>query len=155
MFGNNKEIVKFVNKWVVDSKKDPEIEQKIVSLEKTYGVTFPSKYISLLKEANPIYCPDLLDYISDNDMGIYDVQDFIDPSKIREETDEYINGGMLNGYIGFALDCMGNMFCFKYDELKEKEEAKIYIFDHDFCEINEVADSFSKWIKKFNSIKKK
>jgi hypothetical protein len=58
MFGNNKEIVKFVNKWVVDSKKDPEIEQKIVSLEKTYGVTFPSKYISLIKEANPIYCPD-------------------------------------------------------------------------------------------------
>lgn len=93
-----------------------------------------------------------MDYISDNDIDIYDVQDFIDPLKIKEETDEYINGGMPTGYIGFALDCMGNMFCFKYDELKEKKDAKIYIFDHDFCEINKVADSFSKWIKKFNSI---
>lgn len=62
------------------------------------------------------------------------------------------NAGMPTGFIGFALDCMGNMFCFKYDELKEKKDAKVYIFDHDFCEISEEADSFSKWIKKFNSI---
>lgn len=41
MFGSNKEIVKFVNKWASEPKKDPEIEQKISSLEKAYGVSFP------------------------------------------------------------------------------------------------------------------
>ena len=57
--------------------------------------------------------------------------------------------GMPEGFICFASDCMGNMFCFKIDECKDKQEAGIWFFDHDFCEIEKIFNNFNEWLEAY------
>jgi hypothetical protein len=48
---------------------------------------------------------------------------------------------------------MGNIFAFLTSELKrEYYRAKIYFYDHDFETVDEIANSFSEWIEKFNDL---
>jgi hypothetical protein len=145
-------IEKFIKKYSSKQEINPNSIEIIRGLEIENDLQFPMEYKYLLELSYKLYTPKLLDAISDNNIEMFDVQNFSDPNKLKEETREYEEAGMPKGYIGFANDCMGNMFCFKIDELKKKTDPAIYIFDHDYIKIEKVADTFYDWIDAYNRI---
>lgn len=68
------------------------------------------------------------------------------PSEMIEQTKMYIQAGMPEGFLGFASDCMGSVFCFKVSEILNSEGAGIWFFDHDFCEIEKINENFNEWL---------
>ncbi|HEY6019507.1 MAG TPA: SMI1/KNR4 family protein, partial [Candidatus Paceibacterota bacterium] len=79
-----------------------------------------------------------------------DIQNFLLPSQMLEDTRAYEAAGMPKGYLAFSSDCMGNMFCFKIDECKiQLNDPSIWFFDHDFVEIESIANGFIEWLEKY------
>ena len=148
-----KEVVdKFVSKWAYLDNQKFASESDFSDVESSLNLALPAEYVYLVSEYGDVYCPNLLDEIVDREIDISDVQNFLLPNEMIETTSSWEEAGMPKGYLSFASDCMGNVFCFKVSELREKETPRIYMFDHDFCEITKVSKSFISWIKQFTRV---
>ena len=145
----NDTIKKFVEIWGAEHDSKFASTEDIDSAEQHLGFVLPKEYIELVTKYGDVYCPDLLDEIVDTEADIPDVQNFSLPSEMIEQTEMYIQGGMPDGFLDFASDCMGNMFCFKVAELKNSEAAGIWFFDHDFCEIEKINENFNEWLSSY------
>ena len=142
----------FIEKWGRNVSVDPESTEKVGSAETRLGFEFPAPYKYLLSKSIRLHTPGILDKIVDLELDINDVQNFSDPADLIEETQAYEKAGMPSGYLGFAIDCMGNMFLFKIEELKIEANVAIYFFDHDFITVESVSPSFEEWISQYNGI---
>jgi hypothetical protein len=145
-----------VEKWGTESgpRKKDFSTLKLQIIESELNIEFPEPYKYLLKRYSNYYYPRILEYISDNQINAFDLQEFIDFDEMVELTTTCEKAGMPIGFIAFALDCMGNLFCFQKKELQSDiHESKIYIFDHDYyVKITELSESFIDWIDSFKSI---
>lgn len=119
----------------------------IQELESTLGIKLPNCYVYLITKYGDIYTPDLLDAIVEKELELNDVQNFLLPDQILKDTKAYEAVGIPTGYLAFASDCTGNMFCFKIDDCKNQlNEPPIWFFDHDFAEIEQTANNFNEWL---------
>jgi len=142
----NGTIKEFVDIWGVEQAPKFASTEDIESAEKHLGFSLPKEYVELVTKYGDVYCPNLLDEIVDLEAEIPDVSNFSLPSEMIEQTQMYIQAGMPEGFLAFASDCMGNLFCFKVSEIKQTETAGIWFFDHDFCEIEKINESFNDWL---------
>lgn len=143
----------FVEQWGSKSETKKSSDNDIQKLEATFEILLPEEYKYFINQCGDVYCPNLLDTICDNELELSDVQNFFLPDQAIKDTDAYIKAGMPEGYFAFASDCMGNMFCFKIEELKNKSiKPAIWFFDHDYVSMEKISDSFVDWIQKFNTI---
>lgn len=142
-------IRKFVEIWGVEQDPKFASTDDIASAEKELGFALPEEYVELVTKYGSVYCPNLLDEIVDLEAEIPDVQNFSLPSEMIEQTQMYTKAGMPVGFLAFASDCMGNMFCFKVSELNNSEVAGIWFFDHDFCEIEKINENFNEWLSSY------
>ena len=98
-------------------------------------------------------CKALLHSIVNGRQDVRDVQEFLSLDDIVRTTKMYESGGMESGFVGFAMDCMGNMFLFKKTEcVPGAEDAPVWFFDHDFVSIDEEAPSFTAWLARYVDI---
>ncbi len=145
----------FIRKWADNESLVPVSEETISLVEDGLCAQFPKTYRIFIKSYGSIYCPNLLDAIVEGDSNLNDLQNFINVIDIISSTNNYTNAGMPKGYIVFANDCMGNMFCFKGSELKSnKNEAKIWFFDHDFVTIEYEASCFEQFISRYLDVER-
>ena len=142
----NETIKSFVEIWGVEQEPKYASTEDIESAEKHLGFSLPKEYVELVTKYGDVYCPNLLDEIVDLEAEIPDVQNFCLPSEMIKQTQQYTKAGMPEGFLGFASDCMGNVFCFKVSEIKNSEAVGIWFFDHDFCEIEKINENFNKWL---------
>lgn len=148
----NEILEEFINKWGnLDNQKFPE-DGDFLEVEETLKIKLPAEYVHLVKTYGDVWCPSLLDEIVDSNTCISDVQNFLLPTEMIETTESWQSAGMPKGYIAFASDCMGNVFCFKLSELSGNDNPSIWFFDHDFCEISKVSNSFIIWLKRFINV---
>jgi hypothetical protein len=137
----------FVALWNVSETLAAANSHDIQELESPLGIKLPNCYVYLITEYGDIYSPNLLDVIVDKELELNDVQNFLHPNQMLEDTKAYEAAGMPKGYLAFASDCMGNMFCFKIDECKNQTIVpSIWLFDHDFLVIKPIANSFNVWL---------
>ncbi|MES2507571.1 MAG: SMI1/KNR4 family protein [Verrucomicrobiota bacterium] len=129
-----------------------EFEEVELRLE----VTFPQSLIDFLFRFGPVYTPTILDLVTGGESEIapegasFDVQNFMGPREIEDNTRAYWSGGMDDWLVIFATDCMGNAFGFRRQQLTPRpDDAVVYVFDHDFGEIKEEAKSFDDWLQSF------
>ena len=74
-------------------------------------------------------------------------------SEIAEASAAYQAAGIQHDFIGFATDCMGNMFLFRtIDCGPRRDDAAVWFFDHDLGSIEEVAPSFVAWLSELVSL---
>ena len=125
-------------------------------VEEKLKITFPAAYVAFLTRHGPIFTPGVLDLVTGGESeeapegASFDVQEFLDPDEIIKTHQLYTSGGMDDWLIPIASDCMGNIFGFKCVEYKNRpDDSPIFLFDHDFCEIDEEADSFDAWLMSF------
>jgi hypothetical protein len=61
---------------------------------------------------------------------------------------------MPDTFIGFASDCMGNLFGFQRlaPSAVPPSDSVVYVFDHDFMEVSPVAPSFVSFLAAYIAI---
>lgn len=146
-------IDKFVKKWNKNESLTPGASKDISDVEQSLNITLPSSYKYLVTRYGDIYAPDLLDAIVDEEYDLNDLQNFELPTQALKDTKAWQETGLPPGFYAFASDCMGNMFCFKNSECQsENQEPPIWFFDHDFVEIEKIAENLTAWLDSYNEI---
>lgn len=146
----------FVQQWTSPNYPPERISASdLDAAERELGVRLPAAYRDAVLQAGlPRPTIALLDSIVAGDLSIRDVSEFLSPSEMVEITHASRGGGMPQDLIVFAMDCMGNMFCFDADRLRTNtsDHAAIWFFDHDFCTVDQDAPDFATWIDRFCDI---
>jgi SMI1 / KNR4 family (SUKH-1) len=134
----------------------PVTTDDLQRVEQELAVTFPAAYIAFLTRHGPVFTPSVLDLVTGGDSkqppegASFDVQEFFEPKQIIETHQLYTSGGMEDWLVPVAMDCMGNVFGFKREECHRRpEDCSVFFFDHDFCKIHQVADSFDAWLASY------
>lgn len=141
----------FLSHWGADITPSSESKKELSTLESTIQSPLPTAFKQLTHASHKLFCPAISSQISCRDLEMYDVQDFIALDEILRETHAHEQAGMPEGHLAFAYDCMGNVICFKKDELKKGVES-VHIFDHTYNEMREVSENFEAWLKTFNDL---
>lgn len=130
-------------------------------VEKEFDTLFPHSFVEFAIRFGAIHTPSILDLLTGGELAAasegasFDVQEFMSPSEILEITRMYHSAGMNDSIVAIAFDCMGNVFGFhKFVEPGRSDDAPVLIFDHDFCEFSEEAESFDSWLKSFLDLKR-
>jgi len=140
----------FYNRFNQNEFNEPNSETEIQSFETKFQINFPTEYRLFLSTYGDLYTPDILDLVCDNELDLNDVQDFWKIEKIRYDKEKEWTSQLDIDLIPFASDCMGNIFGFKMEELRNKEQPEhIYFFDHDFDTIVKVSNSFVEWLDQY------
>lgn len=146
-------IDQFVASWNKKPDSHGATQPDLAALESQFGVTLPAAYKYLALTYGDLYTPDILDKVCDLEDEIIEVQKFLPVSQIAEITASCEKAGMAKGYICFASDCLGNMFCFKKEQCKTApDDAQIWFFDHDFNDMEPLSLTFNEWIAQFNEL---
>jgi hypothetical protein len=141
----------FVGKWVASA--EPVSDLALRELENQLKLALPAAYRRFVTQHGTSYCPGLLSAIVDGQHEFHDLQQFVAVGEIAEATAMYESGGMEFGFVGFASDCMGNMFLFKREDCTPgAEDAAVWFFDHDFVSIEAEAPSFLEWLRRYAEI---
>jgi hypothetical protein len=148
---------KFVRKWVyIHYETTPGSVDELRACEAQIGFRFPRLYVAaFLEHGTPVVAIELLSSICDGDVDDRDVSQFIAPTEIPGLMSE-AHLGLPQGYVPIASDCMGNMFCFAAADgsLRQLNDAPIWMWDHDFEELEEIALSFNEWIARLIAIER-
>ena len=151
-----KTFAEFVARWVKSTPPPKDAATAFASVEQAASVTLPAAYKAFVsKYGTPSTTIELLDAIVAGKHAIADVQEFLEVEKLPELTAMYESGGMDPGFLGFASDCMGNMFLFRRaDCVPGVEDAPVWFFDHDFVTVEEEAPSFVEWLARYLEIRR-
>ena len=79
------------------------------------------------------------------------VGDIYSPREMVSDTIGWRELGMPDELIAFVSDGSDNKFCFDKNRLKEggEDTSTVWLFDHEFGTVEEVAPSFDAWIDAF------
>jgi hypothetical protein len=146
----------FVTKWVGRVSQPAVGAQAIASLEKQLALRLPESYRRfVVSHGTPSTTVALLHSIVEGKHDVHDVSEFIALDELAKATAMYESGGMEPGFLGFATDCMGNMFLFrKADCVAGADDAPVWFFDHDFVAVEDEAPSFMMWLRRFVAIER-
>lgn len=146
----------FVQKWT--SSRYPPVPVCPADLERAeheLGIRFPCEYReAMLSVGVPQPTIALLNSICEWDLAVQSVSDFYDPKQIVKETLAWRELGMPEQLVAIAGDGGGNQFCFDSCRLATQsyDKGALWLFDHEFGEIELVAIGFDAWIAAFCEI---
>ena len=149
-------LVQFVAKWChPDYPPRPVSAFDLSRIESHFKFHLPEDYKAALQAAGlPRPSIKLLDAIVDRELAIHDAGGFYNAEEVIEQTSGWRKVGLPQNFVAFAGDGSGNMFCFNLDMLKRSSvpHAAVWLFDHDFIEMEIVAESFDDWIAAYCAI---
>ena len=127
---------------------------EIGKIETQFNVQLPASYCEFMEKQGAIQCPRLLFQIVDQKADLWPIACFWHLEDIIADTSLYIHGGMSAKLVGFASDSMGNLFGFDRAEISvKKDDAQVWFFDHDFCEVSVLAKTFDSWLECYLNLK--
>ncbi|NQZ80936.1 MAG: SMI1/KNR4 family protein [Colwellia sp.] len=143
----------FVKNWGSKHAMVPIDKNDIAELELKLNIFLPDSYKYLISSYGLVHTPNVLTKICDLGVDISEVQDFLSLEDVFSLSKLYEMTGMPKGHILFASDCKGNMFCFKLTDCASKQtDIPVCFFDHEFCTVTKVSDSFIEWLEEFNEL---
>lgn len=140
-----------VSKFANQAAMPPISETAIEAIEQELNVTMPQAYRYLLVTHGLVRTPNVLTKICDLSVEFTNVQDFLSMSDVVQLTKLYPLSGMPHGYILFASDCQGNMFCFKASDCVDSAtDAAVWFYIAHQNKVVKISDAFSTWLSNFN-----
>lgn len=123
----------------------------INTLEQQLSARLPDSYQYLLTHYGLLHTPNAMTKTCDLAVEVAHVQDFLSLDDVYSLSQLYAMTGMPKGYILFASDCEGNMFCFKLSDCQVKrEDIPVWFYERDLVTVKKVADTFCQWLTQFN-----
>ncbi|MBN2384553.1 SMI1/KNR4 family protein [bacterium] len=120
-------------------------EKELDKIDEVLNTRLPAAYRQFMMRHGVVFTPSILDEIADDQMDHPDLQEFLKPMDVIEGTKMYWSAGMPTDVIGFASDCMGNMFGFLRNSVPS-DDSPVVFFDHDFVEVDELSPSFNEFL---------
>ena len=146
-------IDQFVKNWGSKNAMVPINSHDISALESKLNSFLPDSYKYLISTYGLVHSPNVLTKICDLNADVSAVQDFLSLEDMFSLSKLEERSGMPKGYVLFASDCKGNMFCFKLTDCASKQiDLPVWFFDHDFCTVEKVSNSFIEWLEEFNEL---
>ena len=141
----------FIERWTLPDYPPTLVEEHaLVKAEISLNAQFPAEYRSaVLRCGLPHPTAALLESIVENELSIADLNDFFDPIEMIEVNHDWRAMGLPAELVAFANDCMGNLFCFS---AAATYVSPIFYFSHDEGSVDEVAASFTMWIKELADV---
>jgi len=134
----------------------PVTAQDLHRVEAELKVMFPTAYLTFLTQHGAVFTPGILDLVRGGESGqapagaSFDVQEFFGAKQIVETYRLYSSGGMEEWLVPVAMDCMGNVFGFKREQIDPRpDDCPVWFFDHDYCKTHQEADGFDVWLASF------
>ena len=135
----------FVDRFCSGQLSSPIPNQELDAIEADLDTKLPCSYREFMVRHGAVFCPAVLDEITDRGLEFPDVQQFLEPKAAVEETKGDWTAGMPRDVIGIASDCMGNMIGFRRQS-EPVDDAPVIFFDHDYVEVSQIADSFDAFL---------
>ncbi|MCX5578861.1 SMI1/KNR4 family protein [Kaistia terrae] len=133
----------------------PVAEEDLQVAENQLGNRFPEEYRRAVLNVG-LLSPtvDLLSAIVERELDLYCLGDMYSPRDVIQETLSWREIGMPDALVAFAGDESGNKFCFSasHSDSGDASSRKIWLFDHDFKSVEEVATSFDVWIDALSTV---
>lgn len=146
-----KGIDSFIERWIGKHTMVPSSLQDLNELEEKLHHALPSAYKYLFTTYGLIHTPNVMNQACDLSVNIENVQDFLNVDDVYELTKLYQMSGMPQGYVVFASDCNGNMFCFKSAQCEQaQQDIPVWFYDRNTATVTQVSDSFIAWLSGFN-----
>jgi hypothetical protein len=147
----------FVDKWTHQDYRPEPVDSELVDrCAEALKVMFPASYYEYMTSygsGGPTI--ELLDSIVEGELDINDLADVFTPDEVIKSIDAWQSAGMPEDLIPIASDSMGNMFCFKRNEIiMARDDAPVWFFDHDFDTVEKIHDLFTSWIGELVQIEK-
>lgn len=146
-------LTRFVDMWTSSAYAPESVsDAELSDVERRLGIGFPADYRQAVLEVGlPRPTTALLDAIVERELDLDSVGDFYSPAEIGEETTAWREMGMPDRLVAFASDGCGNMFCFDTapEDGASAPGQAVWLYDHDFESVKQVAASFSDWIEAF------
>jgi hypothetical protein len=140
----------FAARYHAGKRLRPGTEAQLADAEAALGVLWPESYRQFALACGAVYSPGLLELVIAHESNFADVQQFLTPKQSVTET----RGWRLEpdgGCAAFASDCSGSFFAFRQLSAAEPraDDAVVWLFDHETCEVVEQAASFDEWLSQF------
>ncbi|MGJ8673871.1 SMI1/KNR4 family protein [Rubritalea sp.] len=133
---------------------------ELEAIEASLGITFPKSYVEFITNFGAIYTPSILDLVTGGESeeappgASFDIQNFLKIDEIEDTSNSYWDAGMENTIVPIASDSMGNLFCFgRVVSSRRSDDSKVFVFDHDYCEVEEEYSTFDGWLSSFLTMK--
>lgn len=145
-------IDKFIENWRGKNSMSPINSKDVTETEATLNVQFPHAYKYLLTTYGLVRSANVMNSVIDLDTKLGQAHDFLSLEDVSALSNLYEMSGMAKGYILFASDAGGNMFCFNKLECEtEKDDCAVWLFDSSTFLITKQTDSFVEWLQGFNT----
>ncbi|MEO1048835.1 MAG: SMI1/KNR4 family protein [Pseudomonadota bacterium] len=142
----------FQTKWCsADYPPDVVSESALLKAGEQLAWQVPEDYSQAVLEVGlPQPTIALLNTIVDNELDVFDLSEFLNPEAIVERTIGWREIGLPEHLVAFASDSSGNLFAFCKESPSKPSE--VWIWDHDFNEVEKLASSFGQWLDSYLAI---
>jgi hypothetical protein len=146
----------FVTEFAFGDSLGVAVDVDIQGMEQALRTVLPESYIAFIKTQGAVFTPSLLDLVVERNSELRDIRQILPVHEAARNTKLYWSGGMSEDLIGFASDCMGNMFCFRRfpPDTPRPDDAEVWLFDHDYCRNEKCASSFDEWLSSFLKLRR-
>ena len=120
--------------------------------EQKLGIYLPVSYKQFAMGFGALWTPQILEAIPESySTECWALQQILAGPEIVQASEMYWSGGMSSELIGFASDCMGNLFCFHRSDIitTQTDDCPVWFFDHDFCSSHQLAPSFDAFLDSY------
>lgn len=142
----------FANNWIAKDIMIPIPQQDVDELERQLNAELPESYKYLLITYGLIHTPNVLTKTCDLSVNINNVQDFLSLDDVNSLSKLYQMSGMPEGYVLFASDSAGSMYCFKLSDCHIKQsDVPVWYFNQYTGTVTQINNSFIEWLNNFNT----
>lgn len=141
----------FMQNWPAKNSLKAIDISYLAEVEEKLSIIFPDSYKYLLVNYGLLHSPNVMTKTCDLSVDVSQVQDFFSLADVVALSELYQLTGMLDGYIIFAADSYGNMFCFSIAECEtESGDAAVFLANSTVSDVKKIAESFTAWLLTFN-----
>ena len=142
----------FMKDWPAKKSISAIDTSDIAEVEARLSITLPDSYKYLLINYGLLHSPNVMTKTCDLSVDVSQVQDFFSLADVVALSELYQLTGMLDGYIIFAADSYGNMFCFNRAQCKTTtDDVAVFLVNNTVSDVTKIAESFSAWLLTFNN----
>jgi hypothetical protein len=125
--------------------------QDIARIECELRTRLPLSFVQFLRLCGGAYTPALLDTIVSAGLANHDLANIFTPDELIRLTRLYWSGGMSTDLIGFAVDSLGNVFCFErvWSDTPRPDDLPVWFFDHDVVSAEVIFQSYDQWLMSY------
>jgi len=135
--------VEFVTRFHAGKRVVPVAARQLDKIDAALNTRLPEAYRQFMMRHGAVYTPSILDEIADGKLAKPDIQEFLKPGQVIENTKMYWSGEMPTDVVGIASDSMGNMIGFRRQSTPS-DDSPVVFFDHEYVELSEVSSSFDE-----------